>query len=180
MRYGNCLIAALFAKIKDPKNVKIIYMPKKLNFEGRHGCHFLWKNEKENKVYHYIHDDDGTFNLFYKGKTKCLDSKTFKLFMYKRISEYSQRVRKKYSKNFGVDFEDEMNWHFIELDGLPNNVDRPKGIVLDYVQVLYGKHPNWKTKMVPIDQVDKFPKGAVAWRYQTPFTELFDFLWNNY
>ena len=45
--YSNCLIEAIKAKIKDPKNVQIIKLPKEVN--GRKS-HFMWV--KENFVYH--------------------------------------------------------------------------------------------------------------------------------
>ena len=48
MNYSNCLLEALKAWIKDPKNVKIIFLPKKWNSDRRH---FLWI--KDGKVYHY-------------------------------------------------------------------------------------------------------------------------------
>ena len=179
MKYGNCLLAAIIAKLKDPKNIKIIYIPKKLNSGGNYRCHFLWENTKENKVFHYIPEADGVVPLFYKGKTKCLSSRAFQSLMYRSVLEYTQREHKKYAKAFNVDFENELSWHFIELEGLPRDVNLPKCIIMPYIQVLYGKHPDWKTKMVPIDQMSKLPKSSVAWRYQTPYTELFNYMWNN-
>ena len=37
--YSNCLVEAIKAKIKDPKAVRIIYLPKKWNNGARH---FMW------------------------------------------------------------------------------------------------------------------------------------------
>ena len=59
MNYSNCLAEALKAWIKDPKNVKIIYLPKKWN----HGAkHFLWV--KGGKVYHYEARNQNNRKLF--------------------------------------------------------------------------------------------------------------------
>ena len=42
--YSNCLIEAIKAKVRDPKAVRIIYLPKKWNNGVRH---FMWvKNDK--------------------------------------------------------------------------------------------------------------------------------------
>ncbi|WP_288984250.1 restriction endonuclease subunit S [uncultured Treponema sp.] len=45
--YSNCFFEALKAKLKDWKNVEVIYLPKELAFRSRFG-HFLWKNKTTN------------------------------------------------------------------------------------------------------------------------------------
>lgn len=47
MIYSNCLLEALKAKIKDPRNVHIFCLPKEVN-GGK--LHFMWK--KGDKIYH--------------------------------------------------------------------------------------------------------------------------------
>lgn len=61
--YSNCLIEALKAKIKDPKNTRIIYLSPKNN---KGNWHFFWI--KNDTVHHYsdpnARNDPG---LFFKG-----------------------------------------------------------------------------------------------------------------
>ena len=49
---SNCFFEALKAKLKDWKNVEIIYLPKELAFRSRFG-HFLWKNKATNDYFHF-------------------------------------------------------------------------------------------------------------------------------
>lgn len=55
MFYSNCLLEALKAKVKDWKNVKII-------FQKPH--HFLWYDSKDNKVHDFYQAD--SFNNWYQ------------------------------------------------------------------------------------------------------------------
>ena len=64
--YSNCLFEAIKAKIKDPKNVKIVRLPKEVNGKCQH---FMWL--KGEYVYHAFHknpDDENNFWFEYKIK----------------------------------------------------------------------------------------------------------------
>mgnify|MGYP002857447552 CR=1 FL=1 len=72
--YSNCLFEALKAKIKDPKNVRIIRLPKEIN----HGySHYMWI--KDGFVYH-------SFDKNYDGESrpKLLFSCTNKKISFRR------------------------------------------------------------------------------------------------
>lgn len=47
---SNCLFEAVKAKLKNPKNVKILYWTPAMN-NGR--WHFLWRNLKDNTISHF-------------------------------------------------------------------------------------------------------------------------------
>ena len=64
MKYSNCLIEAVKAKIKDPKNVSIRMYPASIN-NGQ--VHFYWVNV--DTFYHYTHKNKNEKFLF-KGETK--------------------------------------------------------------------------------------------------------------
>lgn len=87
--YSNCLIEAIKAKIKDPKAVHIIYLPKKWN-DG--ALHFMWV--KDNKVYHYTHEESEKGGLLFKGIVKEQDFETFEAFILYKLS-YNWDVDKK-------------------------------------------------------------------------------------
>ena len=67
--YSNCFFEALKAKLKDWKNVEIIYLPKELAFRSRFG-HFLWKNKTTNNYFHFTRNGlpgDHYCNFCFKG-----------------------------------------------------------------------------------------------------------------
>ena len=80
MNYSNCLVEALKAWIKDPKNVKIIYLPKKWNNGAKH---FLWV--KGGKVYHYEARNQNNRKLFFRGVYKEQDLDAFEAFILHRL-----------------------------------------------------------------------------------------------
>lgn len=50
---SNCLFEAIKAKLRNWKDVKIIYIPKWLNPNRKHPNHFLWLNTKLNLCYEF-------------------------------------------------------------------------------------------------------------------------------
>lgn len=91
--YSNCLLEAIKAKIKDPKNVKIDYMPRTLN-RGR--GHFLWINYKEEKVYHYHAQDTKPFwnRPLFNGKLKVMELRVYEGFILKTLYDNNYSVEK--------------------------------------------------------------------------------------
>ncbi|MGN0729048.1 hypothetical protein [Treponema sp.] len=49
--YSNCLFEAVRAKIKDWKNIKIMFIPKKYNDSG--SFHFMWANVKTDESFDF-------------------------------------------------------------------------------------------------------------------------------
>lgn len=50
---SNCLLEAVKAKLRNWKDVKIIYIPSWLNPNRKHPNHFLWINKKTNLCYEF-------------------------------------------------------------------------------------------------------------------------------
>lgn len=64
--YSNCLFEALKAKIKDPKNIKIHFIPLSLNKES---VHFYWYDIKDQSVKQFTHKANECINyIFFKGE----------------------------------------------------------------------------------------------------------------
>lgn len=103
MMYSNCLIEALKAKLKDPKNVHIHLIPPAIN---NYNFHFYWINREENTVYHYSEQNKsffGKFNFLFKGKLKSRWVISFEELMYKKMKSkgWSTKKQIKYAKKLG-------------------------------------------------------------------------------
>lgn len=101
--YSNCLIEALKAKIKDPKNVKILFVPKKLNGRNRIGFHCFWKIDDliydfkcESKVKHFWQ------MLLFKGYVRANSFENYRALMYARLDNYLRKTSKDYGKKFAI------------------------------------------------------------------------------
>lgn len=91
MKYSNCLIEAIKAKIKDPKHIKIHRISLKLNHNR---IHFYWTDSE--KFYHYVNPNLHTKNLlWFKGVYKVYDSKLFNGIMLCRMEQLNWSVEKK-------------------------------------------------------------------------------------
>lgn len=70
--WGNCLTAAIGAKIRDWKNIKIIYLPPEQANSGGFP-HFLWFDKLDNNVYDFksLEQQNSIFEVFWcKGEIK--------------------------------------------------------------------------------------------------------------
>ena len=103
---SNCLIEALRAKIKDPKNVRIYHFPLALN---NNYLHFYWVNKRENKVYHYADPKAGNccldrFKLLFTGKLKIRQRDLFERSLYKKMSSLGWTLDKQITVAKKLDF----------------------------------------------------------------------------
>lgn len=91
MKYSNCLIEAIKAKIKDPKHIKIHRIPLKLNHNK---IHFYWTDSE--KFYHYVSPNQHPKNiLWFKGVYKVYDSTLFNTIMLCRMEQRNWSIEKK-------------------------------------------------------------------------------------
>ena len=100
MKYSNCLIEAIKAKIKDPKHIKIHMIPLKLNHNR---VHFYWTDSES--FYHYINPNLRSKNtLWFKGVNKIYDSKLFNSIMCCRMDQldWSVEQKAKVAKRLGM------------------------------------------------------------------------------
>lgn len=76
--YSNCLFEAIKAKIKDPKNVQIIYLPSRLNVYK--GCHFKSKEIPKKAFKHFW----TTLYNYLKDNEEVLEEKS-RIFLEKEL-----------------------------------------------------------------------------------------------
>lgn len=102
--YSNCLFEALKAKIRDPKNVKILFVPKKLNGRNRIGFHCFWK--KDNLVYDFKCESNVKYfwQLFlFKGYIRANDFVNYTRLIYWRLDDHLKKMSKDFGKKLGIE-----------------------------------------------------------------------------
>lgn len=164
MKYSNCLIEALKAWIKDPKNVKIIYLPKKWNNGSRH---FLWI--KNDKVYHYEARNEKHNKYFFKGDFKEVSLDDFEAFILHRLG-YKPNIDKKIvaKKLHLPSFKKEgfLDWTcYYPID---NILDFPeKNKICKYVLI----HNEKGIRSELIENLDKSKFEFLRWKYLSPYDD---------
>ncbi len=104
---SNCLIEALKAKIKDPKNIQLDYVSPKIN-QGH--LHFVWINKQDETMHHFTTLKDN-LPSFLDFLPFCGKEVTVKLDYYKRLI-----LRKCYNNGFSIDeTEAYIKKHHIQL-----------------------------------------------------------------
>lgn len=128
--YSNCFFEALKAKLKDWKNVKVIYLPKELAFRSRFG-HFIWKDRTTNDYFHFTRNwllGDHYCSFCFKG---FIDKVSKKYIEKQANSEIKRRVHfleNKYGLNLEIMGKERINpfdswtsWTLMnDDDGLPS------------------------------------------------------------
>lgn len=100
--YSNCLFEALKAKIKDPKNVKILIVPKKLSKRDgrtRRGFHCFWKIG--DLVYDFKCESNVKYfwqMFLFKGYIRVNSYIKYDLMMHWDLEAYLSKISKKYGK----------------------------------------------------------------------------------
>lgn len=101
--YSNCLFEAIKAKIKDPKNVKILIIPRKLNRDGNErnsiGFHCFWKIG--DLVYDFKCESNVKYFwqlLLFKGYIRVNSYIKYDLMMHWDLEFYLNRLSKYYGK----------------------------------------------------------------------------------
>ncbi len=101
MKYSNCLIEAIKAKIKN-RNVEIHRFPFALN---NNQLHFYWIDKAENQIYHYCLPGSTKFCVpLFKGKLKVGSRAIFGLKMVRDMKEkkWSQKKIARTLKKMGL------------------------------------------------------------------------------
>lgn len=174
MKYSNCLIEALKAKIKDPKNVKIVYLGKKINNGARH-C--LWINYKTNTVTHYTHSEDEKFYGLFKGYYKQSSIEDFEAFLlnrayFKGISV--QKLAKKY-KLPSFNKPGFLDWYLYIPEFNQYNLPKQNQLA-KYILYFDGSEKNIKMlKIKDLDLQELSKKEAFNWKYVSPYCQEYTF-----
>lgn len=98
---SNCLFEAVKAKLKDPRNVRIHYIPAKLN-NGH--IHFYWYDFADQSVRQFTHKINENVNGFlFKGETGSFNIKLFESRMYAKMKEngWSEDKQRNYANKKG-------------------------------------------------------------------------------
>lgn len=172
MKYSNCLIEAIVAWMKDPKNVKIIYLPKKWN-NGRR--HFLWI--KGDKVYHYEAKNKNNRKLFFSGIYKEQDLDTFEAFILRRLSFNPDIDKKIVAKKLhlpSIDKAGFLNWTcYFPTE---NILDFPeKNKICKYILI----HDETGIRTMLIDNLSKDNFEFMEWKYLSPYDDNWNILTND-
>ncbi|MGN0728607.1 hypothetical protein [Treponema sp.] len=173
MKIGNCLIAAVIAKIKNPKNTKIIIIPKGV-MKTKIFPHFVYLNKAENTVSHYVNNKKSKCNFLYFGKIHIYKKEVFDRFIDVRIRKYLQKqdfnLRVKLGNlNFSGNF---LSWHPINdksfIPTLRGGTPFTKSI--PFIEVLTENEGRVSIESVRLteDKTVVFPQNAISWRYITP------------
>lgn len=188
MKYSNCLIEALKAKLKDPKNVKIFSIDKRIS---RSGKHIMWMNTTNNTISHATWLKEKSNPVWYEYKIKTISLETFQKLVVESAFRYYKNNKKK-----AIDFIKKWNIDIFNINGV------------QWTQAFYDEDPEWSTlplkkdydklskffgKKIPIkviqnseiriiynfEDLEKLPEGY-GYKYITPVDEDFTALriWN--
>ncbi|MGN0728067.1 hypothetical protein [Treponema sp.] len=180
--YSNCLIEAVKAKIKDPKNVQIIRLPKELN-SGK--THFMWI--KNDYVYHAFKKNTKESDFWFEYKIKKVPITIFQRWMLGQIT--SSKNLKEYANKFNLPLNGLKGIHsyeFLSTDEkclfYEENFDWSEvEAVYDEVKKVMKKEPQIKlidlgTKTMSIVSFEELKqyKGNFRYKFLTPYDEDFE------
>ena len=159
---SNCLFEAIKAKLKNPKEVRIICLPKKWNDNV---LHFMWI--KNNSVFHYENLNE-KFQLFFNGKIKEQPLDTFEAFFLKRLADKNMNVleaAKKYNLP-SLTIPGYLNWTTYCPDFDENNLPEENKICK---KVMICE--NNQIHISDIKDVVLNNKGCIQWKYVSPYCQ---------
>lgn len=162
--YSNCLFEALKAKLKDPKHVQIIHLPRSWN-DGH--SHYLWI--KDNQVYHF--EAQGKhLRFFFKGKLKSQSLEAFESFILHKNSfaykadkiDFAKKLHLPSTKEIGF-----LEWGtYFPNDGY-TEFPRKNRICR---KIIVSDSSNISTML--IDEATKDNLCNKYWKYLSPYTDM--------
>ena len=139
MHYSNCLLEAIKAKLKNPKNVKVLCIPRGFNIDD--GVHFIWEDktlDPNNEYYFEFCSPSRKHSPYwFKGTV----SRTKRVDIHRMMNLVLARSKKLRSleETFGMKFNQgkvdkvmsaigDYDWHIVdeEFEPLPNLKDAPE------------------------------------------------------
>ena len=181
MKYSNCLFEAIKAKLKDPKNIKIIALPKSLLQR-----HYAWTDGKT--VTHAFRRDSGVrCTLLFVPKFKTVSIETFTRWVLGNTKDINEL--QKYAKKWNLPISN--------IDGILNTAtysDDEDNIYFDdsrlskedfeTVKKCFGFEPQvkiFKDQKMKVVSYDEYLQetGTFVWKLLTPFDPDFKWLFNN-
>lgn len=181
--YSNCLIEAIKAKIKDPKNVQIIRLPKEVNDKK---SHYMWI--KDDYVFHAYNKDSDKNRLFFDYSIKKVSLDTFQRWLLGKLAATGNL--EKYAQKYKLPLYNEFAVKSYEI-----YTDNPENIfyeenykypvdVYEKVKQVMKAEPQIKIiekgrlSIVSFDELKK-KKGTFKYKFITPFDVNFLELYPN-
>ena len=176
---SNCLLEAVKAKIKNPRDVKIIVLPGKVF--GAH-LHIMWRDEEK-----VLHAFDPNFNpetskfinrICYTPSFKTNSIESFEAYVLDCLKRKSKKMKIEYSKKFGLkayEISGVLDWATYFVDEDPEIANVPKKEDYEYLsRVFKGKIlikviEDRQIKTVTFEELLNNP-GA-SYKYVTPFDD---------
>ena len=144
--YSNCLIEALKAKVKDPKNVKIHMIPSKVNNCG--GLpHFWWAVGDTAYDFKRV---EGKCGIWFNGKLRSCEKAIYEEFLFE---DYRKVIAKKFARKGLNDPFYNLIWH----EGRPSKIEANNY----YINIREGGVA--KVRLVNKKDLDKY-KNIDSWR----------------
>ena len=159
MKYSNCFIEAVKAKLNNWNGVKIIYLNKEIN--GRR--HFLWS--ENHTVYHYEANSEYDGFLF-NGCIKKQSEEVFEAFILRRIA-FKNMDAVKFAKRYKFNVLNKagfLEWETYCPDYGMNNL--PKENPFAKLVMIVS---NDKMEVQKITECDFGNLPYVNWKYVSPF-----------
>lgn len=170
--YSNCLFEALKAKIKDPKNVQIIFL--KGGLFGKRD-HFMWMNN--DTVFHAYNPKGSNNNILYNVSYKKVDFDVFEGYVIDAIKKLPLETQLKIAKNWhlkSIEIPGVVQWANFIKDDDPEFSNIPKTEDFYYLTKILRKKPlikifiNSTIKTIEFDKLLN-SEGPLQWKYVTPF-----------
>lgn len=169
MKYSNCLIEAIKAKIKNPKNTRIICLYPKINMGH---WHFLWVND--GKVRHFEDKCSEGCAFIFNGSYKEQDLESFEAFVLrKRLKAYARKPEMvvKYAKKCGfpsVNQEGFLKWsRYWPSEEL---YDKPVENKISNLVMIKTKKSR-DIKVIKVKDFDKKGYDYCDWKYVSPYCQ---------
>lgn len=185
---SNCLLEAVKAKIKNPKNVKIISIDKYISRGGRH---FLWIDTEKQTVSHACWKTEKHNRIWYEAKVVTISLKDFQRFLVERAFRVYENDNKKalaYLKKWNIPFLDIAGVTSCPMISREDEIEPFEPTQKDYdilkdffetdipVKVLKeDENEKLRITYITFEELLKEPDG-VRFKYVTPFDSDFKIL----
>ena len=163
---SNCLIEAVKAKIKDPKNVHIIKMPRAWN---KGNMHFYWI--KGENIFHYTNPKFNKTKILFKGEIKKENFETFEAFILKHLAVSKPSLDKtivaKKLRFPSVNMKGMVDWEIY----FPDEGYDEKPIKNRLTKHVMVKLNDEGIKVMTIEEFEKENFDCVYWKYLSPYCQ---------
>lgn len=180
---NNCLFYAIYIKFKNPKNRKIIKIPKEINGDKVFSHYVTW-DKAEDKIYHFVQLKKSKFPpILFKGRVEILDKVKFDCKVMQRINSKLDKIKSDWLYETKNEFESKYIGDWVDDGSMPTyDGGMPFIEKCPFVKVFYDDKNGHATKLVKLEPNKKpdFPKTAFYWSYLTPVDkEYTDYVLNH-